>query len=330
MKLELVKILKSPMFIADATSSDKVARTEKKPFVVNGSLKFRPYIKANNVRGRLRTEIAMTIVELFAEQGKQIDLDVYRGLICAAATGQPSKENASIDIITRGRKNVYMGLLGGGVFTLASGLKVRDYDLITSDAIDSGLIPESYRELAFDERPFYNIMRFRQDRTLKFNDPNADTVVREYPTAIAKWVELTGKNKIDRKKDDAGVAEEKTKKVDLANMMESEVVAAGTAFYSKWQFAPHMTDAHIGLTLLGLMRYAKKNEIGCLSSQGFGQFAFNAKLVGDSNERIPVIEFNELMDDYSFTPAAEPYVQAAEEALCQIDLDELASFFIEK
>lgn len=327
MKLELIKILKSPMFIADATSSDKIARTEKKGFIVNGKMTQQPYIKANNVRGRLRTEIAMTIAEVFAEQGKQMELDVYRGLMCAAATGQPSKDSPSIEIIKNGRNHVYMGLLGGGVFTLASGLRVRDFDLITTAAIEQGLIPTSFKELAFDGSPYYNIMRFRQDRTLKFNDPNAETVVRDYPAAIAKWLTLTGKNKVDRKGADSG--DEKAKKIDLANMMESEIIAAGASFYSKWEFAAHMTDAHIGLTLLGLMRYAKKNEIGCLSSQGFGQFALNVKLIDGSNQRVAAIEFDETIEDYVFTSAVSNYIEAAENALNHIDLDELSRYFVE-
>ena len=327
MKLELIKILKSPMFIADATSSDKVARTEKKGFIVNGKMTQQPYIKANNVRGRLRTEIAMTIAEVFAEQGKQMELDVYRGLMCAAATGQPSKDTPSIEIIKNGRHHVYMGLLGGGVFTLASGLRVRDFDLITTAAIEQGLVPASFKELAFDGSPYYNIMRFRQDRTLKFNDPNAEVVVRDYPAAIAKWLMLTGKNKVDRKGADSG--DEKTKKIDLANMMESEIIAAGASFYSKWEFASHMTDAHVGLTLLGLMRYAKKNEIGCLSSQGFGQFALNVKLIDGSNQRVAAIEFDETIEDYVFSPAVGNYIEAAENALNHIDLDELSRYFVE-
>lgn len=332
MKLELIKVLKSEMFIADATSSDKIARTEKKGFIENGKMVRRPYVKANNVRGRLRTEIAMMIAEMFAEQGKQMSLDVYRGLMCAASTGQPSKENPSIETIKNGRKNIYMGLLGGGVYTLASGLKVRDFDLITTSVIESGLVPEMYRNFAYDEYPCYPIMRFRQDRTLKFDDPNAETVVKEYPSAIAKWVELTAGNKVARKKDAAAETvndSDKTKKVDLANMMESEVVATGAAFYSKWELAPHMTDAHLGLTLLGLMRYARKNQIGCLSSQGFGQFALNVKLIDDSNQRIPALEFDENIEDYSFTPAAEPYVEAAELAMSELNVDELTSFFVE-
>ena len=329
MKLELIKVLKSEMFIADATSTDKVARTEKKGFIENGKMVRRPYVKANNVRGRLRTEIALMIAETFAEQGKQMSLDVYRGLMCAAATGQPSKENASIETIKNGRKNIYMGLLGGGVYTLAGGLRVRDFDLITSSAVDARLVPELYRGFTFDEYPCYSIMRFRQDRTLKFDDPNAENVVKDYPVAIAKWVALTGSNKVARKETKDAVPDEKTKKIDLANMMETEVVATGAVFYSKWELASHMTDAHLGLTLLGLMRYARKNQIGCLSSQGFGQFALNVKLIDESNQRVPAIEYDETIEDYAFTPEAGSYVDAAEKAMETLDLDELTSFFVE-
>lgn len=333
--LKLTVIFKSisPLFIADATSGDSVVtndgyirngkipnttpitRTERKPALVTNQdgeeeIAYFPYIKANNIVGRLRRKVLEVVKEACREQGATISSAVYRGVGCGASSGTPSGEQGTLSDYIKASEHPIIGLLGGGDSIYPSGVTMTDANPIHKSLIDAGAVSSELESLATAINPLrmtYPNSLVRRDPMSDFKDLSEADVVEGGVETVDLWHQQVN----DSKNGDT--------RLMLKNIVAYETALTGLAYASEVTFRSTTHDHHVGLFLECLSRLAQSNEMGGKVSKGLGRFNMTV-LNGDD-----VI----LQSDNGNVKVhgGEAYFDAFSDAMENFDVKELDSFF---
>jgi CRISPR type IV-associated protein Csf2 len=337
----------SPLHIADASSGAShvdskgsifngkvpgtlpVSRIERKPILVPAAiceeeedkvLHF-PYIKSNNIVGRLRRHAHDVISEEYIERGEQMPGTVYRGLSCGSSSGTPSSRTAKLSEVQRARKNVYLGLFGGSDFMTSSGFVLRDFDLKHQHLVSSGVLPAEI-EGATTVAPFrltYPISLVKRDRMLELTDFNIEKVVEGGNKTIEEWRDLVAGSVKDKADAENDGGDKKARREMLKNLVAYEAALAGLGYYSEVTMQPGTSDAHVGMLLECFSRLAQNNGLGGKTSKGFGRFNLTVK-EGDRH-LLQVVDGNIVKSDQ------DDYAEALADALEDLDVSEMNSYY---
>lgn len=342
-----------PLFIQDASAGEAhidkngyvrsgkpsksipVARTEKKPILIpkelsgrdTDSITYFPYIKANNMIGRLRRFAQDIIDETLKERGLTISDKTYRGLSCGATSGTPSGIEPTLSEYRTARNHFYMGLFGGGNGMFSSGMSFGDLNVKHKQLVSVGVLPTDLTGVV-DVQPemlTYPIAMVRRDRMLELSDYNIEQVVKGGNEAIEAWREkliLAEKSESDSVETGEKLDKEKVqdgKRQKLRNLVSYECSLAGLGYFGKIVMRPNTHNAHVGLLIESLSKFAESNAIGGKSSKGLGRFNLTVK-EGD-NVLLQSINGEIVASN------ADKYADALAEELENLDLEELESFF---
>ena len=343
----------SPLHIADAGSGAShidssgfirqgkvpgtmpVTRIERKPILIpkevsgrdSDSVSHFPYIKANNMVGRLRRFAQDAINEVIVERGEQISDKTYRGLSCGATSGSPNGVEPTLSEHRAARKHFYLGLFGGGNGMFASGMSFGDFNIKHKHLISSGVLPQDLEGTTDVDinRLTYPISLVRRDRMTELTDFNIEKVISGGNEAVEAWRDLiaaASKKAEEIKEAKAAGTEDKAKagaRQMLRNLVAYEAALAGLGYYSKVTLAKQTNDAHVGLLLEALSRFAEANAMGGKSAKGFGRFNLTVK-EGD-NVLLQSVDGEIVKAD------GGRYTEALIDELDSLDIAELESFF---
>ncbi len=341
-KIELFIRTTAPLHIACASSGDHVvdestgrivnkregmkaspiSRTERKPCVVNSedgtkeSIQHFPYIKANNLTGRLRRFGHDVFSELFMSRGVVMPSETYRGLSCGAPTGTPSDTAPKMSEYIAAQDDLYLGLFGGTGKLFSSGMRFGDANPVMKSLVNNGTLPTVLQDMALDVPPSqltYPVSLIRRDRLMDFDDPNIESVLENGAAGAQDWLDQVSKGP-DEKKEDKSIS-----RLKIKNKVAYECVVSGMPFYSVTQLVAGRHDYHVGLLLECLSRLAEKNELGGKSSKGLGRFNMTVKVDGETaitshNGDIEIV-------------GGDRYFEAFQKSLEKVDVDALNAMF---
>lgn len=341
----------SPLHIADASSGDAcidsngrirngklpsttpITRTERRPLIVPKSISgaesderhYFPYIKTNNLVGRLRRFAQDVINESFVEKGKTISDSTYRGMSCGAISGTPKMNGHDLNEIKKARENVYMGIFGGGNQMHTSGIYFGDMIVKHSWLNSMGVISgEVSADSLIDCNPYLltaPVTRVRRDRLLEAQDINIDRVIDGGFSAAENWAKELGEFSGDEGDETNQKKDKKVTRLQLRNLIGYEVALSGLDYQSTVAFRDYINDAQMGLFIESLMMLAKQNALGGITSKGLGRF----NLVVEENEEVLFSSVDGKIVDVG--TKGEAYLEALESELEALDLEEMESFF---
>lgn len=335
----------SPLFIADAGageahldsngnirfgksvgSAQPVSRIERKPVLIakeiandeDDSVWYFPYVKANNIVGRLRRFAQDVVNEVVLDKGEQISGATYRGMSCGATSGTPTGVVPSLSEHRQARQHFYLGLFGGGSGMFASGMSMSDLNVKHRALVGAGVLPAGLGGVIDVpvSKLTYPISLIRRDRMLELSDFNIERVVQGGSETLDEWRELVAQARLDK---NAEVTEGKKKREALQNLVAYEAALAGLGYYGKIVMNPQTTDAQLGLLLEALTRFAKNNAMGGKTAKGFGRFNL---IVKEGDEVLLRSQDGEIMES-----AGEKYQEALLDELDKLDIQQLESFF---
>jgi CRISPR type IV-associated protein Csf2 len=341
-KIELFIRTTAPLHIACASSGDHVVdentgriigkregvkaspitRTERKPCVVSSedgskeTIQHFPYIKANNIAGRLRRFGHDVFSEFFMAKGVVMPSETYRGLSCGAPTGTPSDTAPKMSEYIAAQDNLYMGLFGGSGKLFSSGMRLGDANPVHQSLINNGTLPAALQDMALDMHPAqltYPVSLIRRDRLVDFDDPNIDKVLENGAAGAQDWLNQVSENPDDKKEG------KKISRLKIKNKVAYECVVSGMPFYSSTLVVAGRHDYHVGLLLECLSRLAEKNELGGKSSKGLGRFNMTVKVDGET----AITSHNGEID----IVGGDQYLDAFQIALEAVDIDGLNAMF---
>lgn len=301
-----------------------VARTERKPILVpkeisgadSDSVILFPYIKANNMVGRLRRFAQDAINEVLIERGETISDKAYRGLSCGATSGTPTGIEPTLKEHRDARAHFYMGLFGGGSGMFSSGMSFGDFDVKHKYLISAGVLPAETRG-AIDVNPHHlthPVVINRRDRMNELSDFHIEQVLKGGEEAIHDWRSEAARAAQDKKEEKEGA-----KRLTLRNLVAYEAAPAGLSYQSKVVFNPFIEDAQVGLLLEALTRFARANAIGGRTAKGLGRFNLTVK-EGDE-------VLLQSVDGEVIKSAGGKYTESLVNELDNLDVELLESFF---
>lgn len=337
--IDVILTLASPLYVAYPGNYDdtkKISRTTKLPVMVDGQVQYIPYYPANGFRGALRRKAMGRLLKHFNQTEGAIPGDLYLGLSCGASSASPDSTALSIEELLRARANVYMGLFGGGARLHQSSYRVSDMLPIMASTIKSGLVPERLAEYVKSTTSESGEKRhvqpweivgsrtsIRVDDLYRVMNPgqilssvvDPQTTVTEHQSAVLS-------NRDGRKGDDA------VKKADVANMMSIETVAPGVPFHFRIDLDEDVVDeAKMGLILLALSDLFVANQFGGWGRCGFGKVRVESILINGDGDSIGLSNFYSTNDTFSLPGAAQPFVDAANDAIGALSIADMKGFF---
>lgn len=283
--IDLNITLTSPLYLAYPDNQEKVgdstiSRTVKKPVFVSSDKADVPYVPANGFRGGLRRAAAARVMAKLKTEGA-VPTPLYLGLTCGASTGTPDSTPLSVEELLRARRNVYMGVFGGGARLLQSAYRASDLNPVLKFTLDAGVVPENCGELVKPRRSsdaetstyvepwaltkgILNMIRV--DDVARVMRPGEILEYLESPQeSVAAHQEFIMGNNVARKEGTAS-------KESVANMMTFETVATGTHMHLRLTLSSDVTESQVGLMLYALNDMIRENSLGGMGRIGFGQY----------------------------------------------------------
>lgn len=328
--------LTSPLHVA---SMDNPEKTMGQYIISNGARVEIPYFPANNLRGRLRRKAAALVLSALTMRQQKVSVELYSGLTTGACDNRP-ESNQTIEEISRAKRNLYMGLMGGGVRTLRTGFSTQDMYPIVSSTVAAGLVPANFGSRGEEKMPTItgaagavrNIEN-HWDLTDARHCLHVDDVSRvmrpdEMMAHITNPLESVSEYQVKMlgNRQERKVEGSETKKADVGNIFNIRAIVPGTNLFCRIDMKDTLTDAQVGLLITSLRDLLNENSLGGYGRIGFGKFrASDFELVRNGN-RFPLFREDEngvLM----FTEAAADSVQAMQDELATVTSEELAAFW---
>lgn len=307
-----------------------------------------PVFAGNGFRGRLRRFAARRVQDAIGP----VSIDTYHGLNCGAVSGRPAKDSITVSGAAKARENVYMGLFGGSPALYRSRYRAFDAMPVTDTTIGIGVVPERYAALAPvrrfgdqtrparpDELLFFLDFN-RIDDALRFRDPEAHLMIKDYDTALADWMtkvsdnrtavaaskDAVAANKAKKGKDRQTV--EKVSKSSIDAMSAIEALAPGTNLYFRIHLDDSVNDAQAGFLMLTVADMVKQNRLGGWGRNGLGTFIADLSVYEDGEHLSPLL--SQEGRNVSLHSDLEAFETAANDSLAALDVAAIDAFFSEE
>lgn len=255
-----------------------------------------PILPANGLRGRLRRHATAIILDALSRQGERITIDAFHGMTCGAITGKPVKGVFSIKELLAERAHLFLGLFGGGEKVSRSAYLVSDLVPYTELMKDIGAIPQNDTPTPSSviTKKAINSANGREDSLSGVflmnrlddvkNGQSEKTMsaIKNYEESAQAWFsEIQKTESVDAN----GKTKDERAAVSLTNMMNVELVRAGTRFYFNLELFESATPSQAGLMLMSIQQLVEKNQLGGLIAKGCGKFnAKELKIIANGEE----------------------------------------------
>jgi CRISPR type IV-associated protein Csf2 len=334
--------LTHPLYVSDL---DVKGATMTRPvFDENGRRAMVPYFPANDLRGRLHRKAAVHVINALTAGGERLSLELYMGLQCGAGSSQPDSAPLTVEEAVRAKRNIVMGLFGGGARVLPSHFSTADWMPITKATVESKTVPGNDglgREfkLPRDESDLYV-----NNPTSKINNTRRDDVFdAENPELLERSIEggaatvaayqahvmATDKDRKDAKK--SGETNGDTpKKQGAANIFSANEIAPGIQLWNSIMLDACLTKAQLGLLLQAFSDLVAEQRLGGASKRGNGRFICQNMVVRHAvlgGDELPVFEAE---GSHVLSPQVQPAIDAMREELAALDLAEMTSYFVNR
>lgn len=338
--INVILTLASPLYVAYPDNVDKtanVSRTTKAPLHSRGRMSQVPIYPANGFRGGLRRKAADLLAAHFKANEGPITGDFYLGLTCGASDASPDKTPLSIEEIIRARSNVYMGVFGGGSRIHESMYRVSDMVPVLNLTVEAGWVPQSYADLVSakpkndttDAPSFLGPWEITGERTsirvddlFRVTNPSAIMAnVKDALKTVADHQAGVQANRDGRKNDTD------EKKSDVANMMGLETIAAGVPFHFCLDLDKDISEAQLGLLLMGLADLFRENAFGGWTRCGFGKVRVQGIDVAYNGDTFSWENFYERNGEFSLPEQAKVFTCKTEEEIAALKVSDVAPFF---
>lgn len=306
-----------------------------------------PFVGANGFRGRLRRLAARRVQSAIGP----VSLDTYHGLSCGAVSGRPAKDAITISSSARAKANIYVGLFGGSPALYPSRYRAFDAVPVTETTIKLNMVPDRYSDIAPvrrfgqtarparpDELLFFLDFN-RIDDALRFRDPDAPLLIKDYAEALADWMSKVSDNRqaVAASKDAAAAnrekkgkdraAVEKVSKNSIDAMSAIEALAPGAHLFFRIDLDSDLDDAQVGLMMLSVLDLVKQNRLGGWGRNGLGTFVADLGVYEDGQHLDPLLEGEGA--NAHLHPAHETFETAADDALRVLKAGDFDDFFRE-
>lgn len=320
-----------------------IIRTMKQPVFTQKGMDMVPYYPGNGLRGRLRDIAAYIAIDHITAHG-QIERALYSGMTSGSEGGQPDTAPLTVEELLRSRTNPFMGLFGGGARMLRSTYTVEDLVPVISSTIAAGMVPAEYgdaSDVTFTPQAFpgaehpvrgkdlihvYHTVRI--DDVLRMTNPDAlMRSVRNPVEEVDAYQQKVADNQKDRKHDKMADEGEKTgaKKIDAANMISYEAIAAGVPMFFRLTMSDSLSNAQIGLMALAVCDLVNKQNLGGIIRCGLGRYAANLTMTREGNVT-PLLRLDG--EQYVVTGEAEGYLDAMREQLATLTGNDMLQFYL--
>ena len=258
-----------------------------------------PVIPANTIRGGIRRAATTTVLDVLAERGELVPLDVYHCMRCGSHTGQPDK-TPDIRVIERSQQHPFVGLLGGGPQMAKSAYVCEEAIAICEGTIEADLVPEQLSSLApskdmgnREPRLTTPVWFIHSDDVLDNKDSRISAVVENFPESVTDWFEKVEANQQARKSErNEGGGD--TKKQSIKSFLAHEVALPGVQMSTSFSVDTALIgEAGFGLFLSALAHYCQ-SPIGGWVRNGYGQLSVNATCESDDGTNHLILKDNEL------------------------------------
>lgn len=353
--IEVAVSLTAPLHVAyPGGAANGMQRTTRERVLADKIIYALPIYPANGFRGGLRRAIANLVIDNITAVDGPMSADVYRGLLCGAASGSLDLTPRSIEEVVRCRKHVYMGLFGGGARMQESLYAVGDMVPVCDISIMTGRVPGYMAPMAIQVRateekdaatsdgdkktetkryraPFQDSRHFvRVDDMYRVIDPDRIAANVADPLASVKAYQdevsaNAAARKAEKGAEDIG-DDEKTTKKDSAQLQEVEVVPTGTPMFFRIDMKDGVTDAQLGAILLGLDALLQGN-FGGYARWNFGTVALKSVRLTMGDESVEIdasaLPSGRLVDAEKLSA----YIGAARTEIAAVRLADVAEFF---
>lgn len=307
-----------------------------------------PLYSGNSIRGRTRRAAGRMI----ASRIKPLSVQQYHFLTCGSVSASPaSGGTADIAMLARARKDLYLGVWGGGPYLAPSGFRARAMVPICGSTLTTGMVPDEFAQFAVPARSSWDLLtRFtclKKDDLLTGADAQVRELFVDYDTVALDYAAEVFSASIARKASkeaeavdrsarkaakNAGIVAAPTEKVTvakkttIANMFSLDAIPPGVPMYFRIEVAPHLSAAQ--LTLLSRCVLAMFDEpLGGWGRAGFGVVAPELRITRDAESR-PLGQLEagrwQLHPD-TFTDAD---VQSLEEELNAVTVDSVNALIV--
>ena len=258
-----------------------------------------PFFPANSLAGRIRRKACARIFDVLIAKGESISLNTYRAMVTGASGKTADGAAHRPSFFERVRKNVFMGVFGGGPYILPRGYACGDMMPITTDMVETGKItlPDTLSVEPVFARNSYDLTGVRHffhvDDTVRHVDTALGELVENYEEDVYEWLELNFPNKEEKKKK----KDSDEKKMTVSNMGIFEFVPQGVPFNVSITPYDHLNDAQVCLLLYAILDIANEQKLGGLVRHEFGQFQLQLEAMVNG-KWISAIEYDEELDSY--------------------------------
>lgn len=269
-----------------------------------------PVIPANNIAGRLRRHAAELILKAVVAKGGKVSLQAYSSLMCGAVGSAPDSRDLTYAEYKKSAEHVYLGLFGGGPRMLPRKVRVLNA-LPLRDGVLSALESQMHPSARSHVQNFPIAMgwtsRRNDDLMELINAPLQEKSINNYVEEIQRR--------------QSTILEEKTKGrsgTSTFSFSAIEFVVPGALFNFGFELDV-ANNAQVGLFLMSLDSFVKKERIGGKSVNGFGAFTLKEVILTDEidNEITDVFVNGRLNQQCA---AVKPYLTAWADAVGDIDV----------
>lgn len=245
-----------------------------------------PVIAANNIMGRLRRHTAAKVLAVLKAKGQKVAISTYSALQCGAATGKPDGRDVLFTEYREAREHPYVGLLGGGPRMMRRFVRAMNavpYMDATAFMFGRNKHPhldEAVHKSAQDAR------RLTQFWILNRNDDLRELVnVGQAQDTIQDFTEEINKRQQAILADSKSNADgDGSSRHSTRSFSSFEFVVPGV--YFPISFDLNVSDAQLGLFLLGLDSFAATERMGGHVRNGLGQFSLSDVVLTDDANTI--------------------------------------------
>jgi len=314
-----------------------------------------PYVTAGSLRGLIRRAAAKRVLDT-------LNRDVPRELFQILNGGSKGRgsigEQASMEVLSKGSRQAFAGLFGGGPYMFHSSYSVDHLIPLVEwcsrrfhwSLRDRSMIPAA--NLSYEERDEEGRVVGMRDVSLTTTvtmAPRDDLLagkgegyITNYFESLSEYLKSIGEgraNKAAEKKAKADAKERGEKFVaskgalskDVANLVQIEAMLPGTPLQFWARLKPQATPAQVGLLLLAIQDWANANQLGGGTARGFGRFEADLALWEDDREIVPnLFRASDHVTSYLLNDALGEYVSAAERELAAMTLDDLEMVYPSK
>jgi len=307
-----------------------------------------PMYSGNSIRGRTRRVAGRMI----ASRIKPLSIQQYHFLTCGSVSASPaSGGTADLAMLAAARRDLYLGVWGGGPYLAPSAFRARPMLPICGSTLTTGMVPDEFAQFAVPAKSNWDLLtRFT---CLKKDDllMGADTGVRElfvdYDAVALEYAAGVYSASVARKASKEAEANDRTarkaakaagivvapsekiaaaKKTTLANIFSLDAIPAGVPMYFRIEAASHLSAAQ--LTLLSRCVLAMFNDpLGGWGRAGFGVAAPELRITrcGETRPLGQLEEGRWQLHPDSFNDAE---LQSLETELAAVTIDSVNSLIV--